>query len=325
MGAFDRSANRIGRRLFWEQSLAELGLRVEDHAVTVRDGGGTAHGRGSSLGAVKRHRTAIARGRLSAPMQALTRWGFIDGSTAVLDYGCGRGDDVRALRAAGVAATGWDPHFAPEEPLEPADVVNLGFVLNVIEDSVERAQTLSRAFALARRVLSVAVMQPGDGRGGGGREYADGVLTRRGTFQRYFGQAELCDYVAGVLCRDPVTVGPGMVFVFRADEEEQAFLAQRQRSVLRPGDALSTEMHARERAKRTRPSLYEKHRELLDAFWSDALELGRLPEPGSLSGGATLQRRSAVHVAPSRRFRSPTERLSWRGWRPVVLKISSST
>ena len=61
------------------------------------------------------------------------------------------------LRALRVDARGWDPYFAPNEPVVPSDVVNLGYVLNVIEDLAERAQTLRRAFALAREVLGVEV------------------------------------------------------------------------------------------------------------------------------------------------------------------------
>jgi DNA phosphorothioation-associated putative methyltransferase len=143
---------------------------------------------GSGSASIARHRTAISRSSLSTPMRALAQWGYLDGAPTVLDYGCGRGDDVRALCAAGVLATGWDPHFAPDAPREPSDVVNLGFVLNVIEDPDERSSALRAAFGLARRVLSVAVMLNGRG---GGAEHADGVLTTRLTFQKYFGQAEL--------------------------------------------------------------------------------------------------------------------------------------
>src|SRR5215472_7550214 len=36
------------------------------------------------------------------------------------DYGCGRGDDIRGLAANGIAAYGWDPHYAPEPiPISP--------------------------------------------------------------------------------------------------------------------------------------------------------------------------------------------------------------
>ena len=75
----------------------------------------------------------------------------------VLDYGCGRGEDVCLLRKDGLKAEGWGPHFRPEGPIKPADVVNLGYVLNVIENPAERTETLRKAHALALRTLVVAV------------------------------------------------------------------------------------------------------------------------------------------------------------------------
>ena len=187
-GAFDHPSCMIGRRLYWQNALASLDIRLEGHEIILgRVESGAATDGSPPPVVVARHRTAIARSRLSTPMQALARWGFLDGTPTVLDYGCGRGHDVSILAAAGIAARGWDPHFAPDVPLEPAEVVNLGFVLNVIERPPERAEALRRAYDLAKRVLAVAVMT---GKGSG-FEHADGVLTSRGTFQRYFSQAEL--------------------------------------------------------------------------------------------------------------------------------------
>ncbi len=284
-GAFEHSAHTIGQRLQWESALASLGLKVENHQVVV---GLNETGAGGGSGGIDiaRHRTAISRSRLSTPMRALAQWGYLDGSPTVLDYGCGRGDDVRALRAAGVRATGWDPHFAPEALREPAEVVNLGFVLNVIEDPGERSDALLSAFGLAERVLSVAVMLTGKG---GGSEHADGVLTTRRTFQKYFGQAELRAYVAGVVGREPVTVGPGLLFVFRSDEEEQAFLARRQRSTA-PGVVDRFELPLPPAVpKRGSSSTYARHQDVLDAFWATALELGRLPEADEFERGEELR------------------------------------
>ena len=68
-------------------------------------------------------------------MQALQRHGYLDGTRTIFDYGCGKGDDIRILRHNGLDASGWDPHFTPDIPKEPADIVNLGFVINVIEDT----------------------------------------------------------------------------------------------------------------------------------------------------------------------------------------------
>ncbi len=71
-------------------------------------------------------------------MQHLLRFGFLDRSQSLFDYGCGRGDDLRLLAEMKVAATGSDPVFRPAGDRHPADIVNLGFVLNVIEDPGER-------------------------------------------------------------------------------------------------------------------------------------------------------------------------------------------
>lgn len=284
-GAFEQSPHTIGQRLHWERALASLGLKVENHQVVV---GSEEIGVGGGSGSVRiaRHRTAISRSCLSAPIRALAQWGYLDGSPTVLDYGCGRGDDVRALCTAGVRATGWDPHFAPEALREPAEIVNLGFVLNVIEDTDERSAALRAAYGLAERVLSVAVMLTGKG---SGAEHADGVLTTRRTFQKYFGQAELRAYIAGVVGREPVTVGPGLVFVFRSDEEEQAFLARRQRSTA-PGvvDRFELPLPPAE-PKRRSSSVYGRHQDLLDAFWAAALDLGRLPEADEFERGEELR------------------------------------
>lgn len=91
-------------------------------------------------------------------MQHLLRFGFLDGSRSLFDYGCGRGDDLRLLAEMKVPATGWDPVFRSDPKRQPADIVNLGFVLNVIEDADERRETLKSAFSLARKVLVVSVM-----------------------------------------------------------------------------------------------------------------------------------------------------------------------
>src|SRR3954452_807300 len=86
-----------------------------------------------------RARTALQRGGLSRPVRLAVDDGLISAdATSVLDYGCGRGGDVARLVRAGVQCTGWDPHHRPDGTLEPSDVVNLGYVVNVIEDLQER-------------------------------------------------------------------------------------------------------------------------------------------------------------------------------------------
>ena len=116
----------------------------------------------------------------------------------------------------------------PNAPLVPADIVNLGFVVNVIEDPAERVEALTSAFRLARMVLSVGVMLHSADLPG--RPYRDGYLTSRNTFQKYFSQAEFKDYLEQVLHQSAFMVGPGVAFVFADNEAEQRFNANRYRS-----------------------------------------------------------------------------------------------
>src|ERR1035441_1079259 len=106
---------------------------------------------------VRRHKTAIRRFQYSRPISLAVSHRLIQDDRTVFDYGCGHGEDVGFLQKSGLKADGWDPYFRPDAPVRPADIVNLGYVLNVIEDPAERAETLRKAFALANRALVVAV------------------------------------------------------------------------------------------------------------------------------------------------------------------------
>jgi DNA phosphorothioation-associated putative methyltransferase len=105
--------------------------------------------------------------------------GIIVKGRTILDYGCGRGSDLQLLTALGYKASGFDPHFRPV-PYSPADVVNLGYVLNVIEDRAQRRATLLDAWAHARLALVVGVYL---GSQQGETALDDGYVTKAGTFQ----------------------------------------------------------------------------------------------------------------------------------------------
>lgn len=242
---------------------------------------------------VLRHRTALQRYSLSTPMQALWKHGYLDGRCTVFDYGCGRGDDLRLLKELGVDAAGWDPHFAPRNEKQPSDVVNLGFVINVIEDLRERREALMRAFSLSRKVLAVAALIGGRTAYEQHRLFRDGVLTTRGTFQKYFTQQELRDYLETTVGREPIAVAPGVFFVFRDDAEEQRFLAARQTLARCPVRLPKAEAEPRAR----RLTRWEQNRELLEDFWARCLELGRLPKPAEYARLTDL--RGAVGSPPA--------------------------
>lgn len=173
-----------------------------------------------------RRRTAIRRYRCSRPVALALADGLINQSTTVFDCGCGYGEDLRYLRSRGIAAVGWDPYHRPEEQIEPADVVNLGYVLNVIEDHLaEREHTLCRAYELARQVLVVAVRV--DRTLERGTEYGDGQVTSVWTFQKIYSQSEFRHYVESTIGRRTHVAALGVVYVFKEEGPEARYLASR--------------------------------------------------------------------------------------------------
>ncbi len=173
---------------------------------------------------IARHKTAMKRYSLSRPLVLATSHEIVRPTRSFFDYGCGRGADVRLLRKAGIEAKGWDPYFDPNGPIAPADCVNLGYVLNVIEDPVERSATLQKAFALADQVLivSVRVDQALDD----AAEFSDGVLTKVGSFQKLYSQEEFREYLKAVLGRQAHMASLGIAYVFRDEQAEAEYLAQ---------------------------------------------------------------------------------------------------
>jgi len=172
---------------------------------------------------VRREKTAIVRYRYSRPVMLALSHALIAPGTSVFDYGCGRGEDLRYLQSVGIDAKGWDPHFLPHTAIESADLVNLGYVLNVIEDPEERRSTLQRAYDLARRVLMVTVRV--DRSLETAIQFSDGVLTQIGSFQKLYSQGEFKEYLQDVLGRRPHMAALGIAYVFKDEALESTYLA----------------------------------------------------------------------------------------------------
>ena len=275
-----QKANSIGFRRQWETRLAKAGIVVEGHKVhdNIREPSQDV-GRDK---AVDRHRTAMSRSALSAPMQALARHGFLDGDQRVFDYGCGRGDDMSVLSNAGIDVSGWDPYYAPGTKIEEADVVNLGFVLNVIEEPSERIDAVQAAYGLARRVLAVAVMLVGKADTSTLKPFRDGFMTAHSTFQKYFLQHEARALITQAVGEEAIPVAPGIFFVFRDKIAEQRFLEGRRRRHRDISHLLAISPPQGKGASARAEARVEEHRELIDAVWKTALALGRLPDVDEL-------------------------------------------
>lgn len=293
LGLFSET-NRIGFRAQWHALIRERGYELAGGALRplantdTQADGACRLAEEQGIG-VRRYLTALSRSNFSAPVQALLRHGLVGQDTSFFDYGCGRGDDVRNLCANGVTASGWDPYYASDAAKRSAHTVNLGFVINVIEDIDERVAALRGAYALAEGVLAVSAMLtsqcPADG-----RPYRDGYLSSRNTFQKYYSQAQLRDFIEHSLDESAIAVVPGVFFVFRDKDLEQRFLAarygQRNRSTMqgwiyaphaKPPKLLRAPREPREpRSEVDRNSqLFAAHQEDFQRLWLRFLALGR--------------------------------------------------
>lgn len=273
--------HRIGFQRAWEAVLLKAGYRVIGNDL-VPIGNDEADDRAAIdntilPGGIARHLTAISRSAFSAPVQALARSGFLDGSQSVFDYGCGRGDDLKGLRENGITANGWDPHYVPSAPKFQAHIVNLGFVLNVIEDLDERAEALLSAYSLATELLVVSAMLATQD-SLKGIPYGDGVLTSRKTFQKYYSQNELREFVRETLAEEPLPIGPGIFFVFRDKQAEQRFLYDRVKNGRKPLRVSRMPRPARPARVSMGDAKYERYRESIDRLWERCLALGRVPD-----------------------------------------------
>ncbi|MEG3920739.1 MULTISPECIES: DNA phosphorothioation-associated putative methyltransferase [unclassified Microcoleus] len=139
---------------------------------------------------IPRHKAALKRHELSLPMAAAVDGGILLPHHTHLDYGCGRGDDVRFLQAMGFRSRGYDPYYFPRTLKRAVDVVTLLYVLSTIEVPALRCEVLYHAYQLARQTLVVSAIT-GRSTNHAGVAYNDGVITRWGTFEKCYSHIEL--------------------------------------------------------------------------------------------------------------------------------------
>jgi len=277
--------SRIGFESQWEKLLADVGVTFEDH--TLKKIEGVPNKYTQPIGNIEqrkihRSRTAISRFGFSLPIRELLKSGLFTKDQSFFDYGCGQGDDIRGLQKLGYIANGWDPIHYPEGVKQHADIVNLGFVLNVIEDPIERANVLKDAFSLAATLLVLAVQIRRGNDQGGGKRFRDGILTSKGTFQRFFTHQEISRVIEELLDRAPVPVGPGIYFIFKNEVKGQGFLEKRASRIL-DFHKIHEEIFGTKPKRRPCTSLgrgrslYERNQVLLDDYWEEMLRIGRPP------------------------------------------------
>ncbi len=221
---------------------------------------------------IERHKAAIVRYDISRPVKLALEAGLLPPGSSFFDYGCGHGGDMERLSAQGFQVAGWDPYFKPTGAKVVSDVVNLGYVLNVIENTKERLQALREAWDLTKRVMIVSAQVLLDYLSNDVIAFGDGVVTKRNTFQKYFEQEELKNYIDSALSVDALPIGLGAYVVFRQQEDAESFKASRFRS------------------RRTTPLIrlkvksFEEYESVLRPLMDFVSDRGRLPLKGELAG-----------------------------------------
>ncbi|QYX34234.1 DNA phosphorothioation-associated putative methyltransferase [Sphaerospermopsis torques-reginae] len=258
----------IGTRLGWEEKLKRYGVEIQGHTLVKKQDHVNTD---NLIPKIERHKAAIIRHDFSRPLRLALDAGLFCPETTFFDYGCGHGGDMQRIADQGYVSNAWDPYYLPDAPRIPADVVNIGFVINVIEDQSERREALIKAWELTQKVLLVSAQVLISDSQKGVMAYGDGVVTRRNTFQKYYEQEELKVYIDQVLGVDSIPIALGVYFVFRDQAEAELFRASRYRS--------------RATTPKVRACIqkFEEHRELLTPLMDFMTERGRIPGKGELA------------------------------------------
>lgn len=267
-GLYDNSRH-IGFKASWEALINSHGYELIDGRLFRN----SALAETTDEKKISRDKTAIVRYELSSPMKVLAKHGFLEGQYSVFDYGCGRGDDLRELEAHGIDALGWDPNFQPDADKVNSDLVNIGFVINVIEERNERIEALQGAWELTDKLLVVSAMLANESYLAKFTPYKDGIITSRNTFQKYYTQSELKLFIELSLEEQAVAVAPGIYFIFKDKELEQVFLQNRHRRN-HSWEHKSQPIDIKEAKSKL---LFSTHNELFESFWQSCLLLGRCP------------------------------------------------
>jgi DNA phosphorothioation-associated putative methyltransferase len=250
--------------------------------------------------AIARHKTAIKRQSFSLPVKCMLRDGLLGTERTFFDYGCGHGQDLAMLSDMSIQAAGWDPVHRPDSNRRPADVVNLGYVINVIEDPHERQQVIQKAWELCKTVLTVAAQVEFAAPDKIHAIHGDGILTSWGTFQKYYNQYELRDYLQTVLETDAISAAPGVFYIFKDEGAKQQFVANKyHRRLTVP-------------LRRTSEVLFEQNKDVLESFMAALTQYGRIPGPEELPVAAAIEERFGSLVKAFRLVQKITDEEPWK-------------
>lgn len=269
-----KPAKQIGFLKQWQQFLSLNHIKFEDHYLACPLNKASSQNKFLDI---DRHKAAIVRNDLSRPVKLALEAKLLSEKVSFFDYGCGHGGDVNRLASQGIETAGWDPHYFPDNTLKSADIVNVGYVINVIENLAERRQALINAWNLTQKVLIVSAQVLVSDASKNWVAYGDGVVTSRNTFQKYFEQEELKLYIDQVLGVDSIPSGLGIYFVFRDPIEAEKFRSSRFRS------------RARTPKVQLKINYFEEYQHILAPLMEFMTERGRLPVNGELDSESEIK------------------------------------
>lgn len=272
IGLYEKTS-KIGFKQGWLKLINEKGYQLVNgnlHPLSNFDEFQTTN----LTSKIDRHKTAITRYDFSLPIKQLLQHEILTPDKSFFDYGCGKGSDLKALNTNGFKAKGWDPAFFPKHSKETAEVVNLGFVINVIEDFHERVDALLSAWDLTKNVLAVSAMLSNPKHTNQFEPYKDGVITSRNTFQKYYSQSELRDFLEKYLLTEAHTVAPGVFFIFKSFEDSERFAQAQTKRKFNWQKLVLPKPTEKDKAA----LLINQNSEVFEKFWESCLELGRLPK-----------------------------------------------
>jgi DNA phosphorothioation-associated putative methyltransferase len=295
LGLLDKPSY-IGTRKEWELRLLQHGIGFEGHYLMCPMDSTLKEKKGIRI---DRHKAAIVRKEVSRPVRLALESNIFTGESSFFDYGCGYGSDIERISDRGYTSSGWDPYYRPDSPLVEADIVNLGYIINVIEDTGERREALIKAWELTRQVLIVGAQVSIESRHQGLIAYGDGIITSRNTFQKYYQQKELKAYIDRVLDVDAIAVDLGVYFVFRDREKAEAFRVSRVRSRI-------TTPKVRLKVKN-----FQDYAQLLQPLMNFVVDRGRLPVKGELAEEEAIKKEFRSYKTAFKLILQATDEKEW--------------
>jgi DNA phosphorothioation-associated putative methyltransferase len=248
---------------------------------------------------IRRDLTAMARNELSKPMQIAIEHEVVQPLTTTFDYGCGRGHDVDALHNLNWKIRGWDPLHRNATKKIKSDVVTLIYVINVIERPAERQEVLKAAWNLTKKCLVIAVRLEHERDEAHIRPHADGWMTSKSTFQKFFNQDEITNWIESVLGVDVITAAPGLLYVFKDKKDLEEFRARRYRIRI-PSKSI-----------RISDNRFKEHQEVLRTVIDFVAMHGRIPKDSELEETEIIKNEFGTIKQAFRVIQTVTDRDEW--------------